>query len=676
MLGVCTTGAAMLVSATTGVVLAEGSGVEFRVGRVPPVLERSSLPLEVELPREKLEDQFAQPRDDPPTHTKDETSTKPGEHIASATSSIATHDSASPSQTIWSWVYNAARMDWILYAAAAAASIGMAICAVMEAREFGAIYDIFSQSNGSIADSSRRLIVLFVTEFGLSFSASTLLAVATNRLGQRLRESYFKAVLVQDMAFYDARRQGELMQHISEDIASIQSAVRQVFTTGLRSTMNVVVGTVSLFSVSPILSGCVLGILPILGLTAHLLGMGLQSLSKRVSRAQGYATSIANEATSNVRTVKAFVGETREEIRYRSALENAVGVKIALAMATGSFFGAIHLGMNAVQLMLCLVGSNLISSGQLAPGGMITITSQVMQLTRAFQGLSKTSTGLFKAIATCDGVFEVVCSRPALEAAAGLQTVSHDTVIGEVEFSSVDFRYPSRPLHPVLSQFSLKIPPGKVYALVGPSGCGKSTVGNLIERFYDPDKGEVLLDGTSLQLLEPKSLRKVIGLVDQSPTLFAATIMDNLRYGRPNASDDDIIEAAKAANAHQFISNFPDGYNTVLGDKGSQLSGGQRQRIAIARAILKDPNILVLDEATSALDASSERLVQDALSRLMEGRTVLIIAHRLSTVIDADVICVLSKGKVVEKGNHMDLMSLGGQYADLFRKQQKEGVVK
>ena len=240
-----------------------------------------------------------------------------------------------------------------------------------------------------------------------------------------------------------------------------------------------------------------------------------------------------------------------------------------------------------------------------------------------------------------------------------------------VVFSDVNFYYPSRPKHQVLNGLSFKIDKGNVVALVGSSGCGKSTVGNLLERFYNPVNGAVYINGLDIKKVSPNDLRKQIGLVDQQPRLFATSIIENIRYGRPTASDEEVFEAAELANADEFIKSFPDGYETQLGEQGSQLSGGQRQRIAIARAILKDPSILILDEATSALDANSERQVQEALSRVMKGRTVLVIAHRLSTIIDSDLICVINRGKVVEKGDHQELMRMNGEYAKLFRKQQR-----
>jgi ATP-binding cassette, subfamily B (MDR/TAP), member 8 len=483
------------------------------------------------------------------------------------------------------------------------------------------------------------------------------------------------------MEFFDKKRQGEILTHVSQDISSICTAVRQVFTSGLRSILTIVIGAGSMIMVSPKLAGGVFLVLPTMAGAGHLLGMGLQSLAKATNRANGLATSVVGEAVTNIRTVKAFVSEDDEVEKFSRALNKAVNLKVRMGVAAGAFFGALHLGINGMQLFLCLIGSQLISSNMIDAGSMVTATSQVMQLQRAFVSLSRTMTGLVRAMATCDGVYEVVLKEPTIEhklargndkypSAAPIEKV--DTDVGGILFSNVDFYYPTRLKHQVLNSFNLKINQGNVVALVGSSGCGKSTVGNLLERFYDPTNGSVHINGVNIKNLSPSHLRKEIGLVDQQPKLFATSVLENIRYGRPNATDEEVIEAAELANAHEFVNGFPDRYQTNLGEHGSQLSGGQRQRIAIARAILKDPSILILDEATSALDANSERQVQEALARVMKGRTVLVIAHRLSTIIDSDLICVMNRGKVIEKGSHQDLMRMDGAYAKLFRKQQEK----
>ncbi len=270
-----------------------------------------------------------------------------------------------------------------------------------------------------------------------------------------------------------------------------------------------------------------------------------------------------------------------------------------------------------------------------------------------------------KAVGASDRVFQLMDREPLVS--SGSQTP--ESLGGEVAFEGVRFAYPTRPDIDVLIDFDLVLRPGETVALVGPSGGGKSTVAALLSRFYDPDAGSIKLDGTAYVDLQPDWLRRQVGVVSQEPTLFAATVRDNIRYARPDATEEAVLAAARAANAHDFISDFPEAYDTLVGERGVRLSGGQKQRVAIARALLKDPRILVLDEATSALDAESEHLVQEALERLMEGRSTLVIAHRLSTVKDADRVLVLDSGRVVEQGSHGELLARDGLYKQLVERQ-------
>ncbi|CAM9273212.1 unnamed protein product [Lampetra planeri] len=269
-------------------------------------------------------------------------------------------------------------------------------------------------------------------------------------------------------------------------------------------------------------------------------------------------------------------------------------------------------------------------------------------------------------------VFEYLALKPTIPLAGGGRIPYH-SLTGRVDFMNISFSYPTRPGHRVLERFDLVLPPCKTVAIVGESGGGKSTVASLLERFYDPTSGVIMLDGLDIRTLDLSWLRgQVIGFINQEPVLFGSSIMENIRFGKPEASDTEVMNAAKQANAHRFITSFPDGYNTVVGERGVTLSGGQKQRIAIARALIKNPSILVLDEATSALDAESERVVQEALDRATKGRTVLIIAHRLSTIQGADLICVMSNGRIVEAGTHLELLSKGGLYSDLIRRQRAD----
>ncbi len=372
---------------------------------------------------------------------------------------------------------------------------------------------------------------------------------------------------------------------------------------------------------------------------------------------------------SSIRTVRSFARERAESDRYNTAVDRSYRLAAKRALLYGAFTGMFTVaGFGAIALVVWM-GGRMVLTGEMSMGDLTAFLLYTLTVAASLSALSGLYADLMKAMGASERVFELLDRPLGLEAGGGGVLARPR---GDVAFENVRFSYPTRPDRPVLDGFDLHIRAGEVIALVGPSGAGKSTIAALLARFYDPTSGRIAIDGTPLTTYEPGSLRAHIAMVAQEPVLFATTIEENIRYGRPGASPADIEAAAEAAHALEFISAFPEGMATPVGERGVQLSGGQKQRVAIARAILKDPAILVLDEATSALDSESEHLVQEALDRLMQGRTTLVIAHRLSTVRDADRVVVLEGGRVVEQGSHDALLARNGLYRRLVERQFEE----
>uniref|UniRef100_A0AAQ5Y3R0 Mitochondrial potassium channel ATP-binding subunit n=1 Tax=Amphiprion ocellaris TaxID=80972 RepID=A0AAQ5Y3R0_AMPOC len=424
-----------------------------------------------------------------------------------------------------------------------------------------------------------------------------------------------------------------------------------VYFQGLRSITQTVGCFVSLYVISPKLTGLTVVVLPCLVGAGALIGSFLRKLSRLAQEQVAKATGVADEALGNVRTVKAFAMEERELQLYAYEVDKSCDMNENLGAGIAVFQGLSNMALNCIVLGTIFAGGTLISSNEMSPGDLMSflVASQTVQ--RSLASISILFGQMVRGLSSGARVFEYLALQPTIPLCGGGRIPYH-SLTGRVDFMNISFSYPTRPGHQVLQKFSLTLPPSKTVAIVGESGGGKSTVASLLERFYDPTSGVIMLDGLDIRTLDLSWLRgQVIGFINQEPVLFGSSIMENIRFGKPEATDAEVINAAKQANAHRFITGFPDGYNTVVGERGVTLSGGQKQRIAIARALIKNPSILVLDEATSALDAESERVVQEALDRATRGRTVLIIAHRLSTIQGADLICVISNGRIVEVRN-------------------------
>jgi ATP-binding cassette subfamily B protein len=490
---------------------------------------------------------------------------------------------------------------------------------------------------------------------------------AGERIVSRLRQKLHETILQQDIAFFDSRKSGELMNRLAADATIIQNAVTLHLSSFLQNLAIALGGFVLLIHAAPHMALGLFTVVPVMMMGAGYFGNRTQKFARASQEAWGLSAGLAAESISGIRTVRSFLQEKGEAQRYAEAVTQALHLgrlrirSIALFIAVASLLGA--LTISAVAWL----GGELVIQGKMSLGDLTSFLLYAVAVTVALGGLGSLWTEFMATLGASERVFELLDHAPGLSLAQG---VIPKTLTGEIHFQKVTFHYPTRPDVPVLKDLSFSARPGEVIALVGPSGSGKSTIVSLLSRFYDPCQGSILLDGEDLRHLDGSWLRAHIGVVTQDPFLMSASIAANIRYGRSEAPDDAMQRAAADAYADVFIESFPDGYETLVGERGLQLSGGQRQRIAITRALLKDPPILILDEATSALDAESEHLVQKALVHLMQGRTTFVIAHRLSTVQHADRVLVMEHGRIIQSGTHRTLMqNTAGVYYRLAYRQ-------
>ena len=493
-----------------------------------------------------------------------------------------------------------------------------------------------------------------------------LFTTAGERVVTRLRQNLFASLMSQEVAFFDERKTGELTNRLASDTTVLQSSVSANISMVLRNAVTALGGIAMLFYTSPALTLVMLAVVPPVAMGAVIYGRRVRKLSKEVQDALAASSEVAEESLSGVRTVRSFAAEKSEVARYQSAVEKSFELARKRVRQSSTFMGVASFSAFAAAVAVFWYGGRLVVDGKLTVGGLTSFLVYSMFVAFALGALTELWADFMKASGASERVFELMDRQPAMPASGGERPAHTE---GRVQLQDVRFTYPARPDVPVLQGIELNIEPGEVVAIVGPSGSGKSTIASLLGRLYDPQGGRILLDGKDLKELDPEWLRQQIGVVAQEPLLFSSSIADNIRYGKAGASMAEIEAAAKAANAHDFITRFPERYDTLVGERGVQLSGGQKQRVAIARAMLKDPRLLILDEATSALDAESEHLVKEALDRLMKGRTTLIIAHRLSTVMDADRVMVLEGGKIVQSGSHAALMGQDGLYRRLVERQ-------
>lgn len=517
-----------------------------------------------------------------------------------------------------------------------------------------------------------KLLMFYSVQGLLTFIYISLLSTVGENVAARMRIKLFDSLLRQDVEFFDTHKTGELVDRLTSDIQDFKSSFKLCISQGLRAVTQTIGCVFTLYAISPKLTVLIVTVIPAIIGVGTMMGSGLRALSKAAQDQVARSTAVADEALGNVRTVRAFAMETKENEIYSQQVELSKKMNINLGLGIGAFQGLSNVALNGIVLGTLFAGGYLMSGGEITAGDLMSFLVASQTIERSLAQMSFLFGNVVKGMSAGARAFEFINNEPKIPIKGG-KIIPYYAMYGDVEFEHVNFSYPTRAGQKVLKDFNLKVPRGTVVALVGLSGGGKSTVAALLERFYDIDDGKISIDGVSLKELDPTWLRgKAIGFINQEPVLFATSVMENIRYGRPDATDIEVIEAASMANADGFIRSFPEGYNTVLGERGVTVSGGQKQRIAIARALIKNPSILVLDEATSALDAESEQIVQAALDNVVKGRTVLIIAHRLSTIRDADIIAVVSNGQIVEQGSHDELRKKKGLYWELIRKQELE----
>lgn len=535
--------------------------------------------------------------------------------------------------------------------------------------------------DGFAADSADGLITavkFLIVLAGLMAVGTFIRFYLVSWLGERvsadIRQSVFNHLLTLHPSYFETNRSGEIMSRLTTDTTLLQSIIGSSFSMALRSTLMLIGALVMMLITSFQMTMYVLIGVPLVMVPVLIYGKRVRNLSRKSQDSIADVGTYAGEIIQHMKTVQSFTNEKQESKSFKIEVEAAFNIARKRILQRSFLITMVILMIFGGLTAMIWSGGNAVLTKAITPGELGSFVVYAFMVGSAFATISEVYGELQRAAGATERLIELIQVESEIKSPVNINVDAH-TLAPSIVFEKVNFNYPSRPDQKALDEFTLEIEAGKSLALVGPSGAGKSTIFELLQRFYDPQQGKILLDNHTLDSLDPKQLRQQMALVPQQPTLFSNNVWHNIRYGNIKATDDEVIAATKAAHAAEFIDSLPDGYGSFLGEQGVRLSGGQRQRVAIARAILKDPHILLLDEATSALDAESERHVQLALEGLMKDRTTIIIAHRLATILHVDKIAVMDKGKLIATGTHQQLLESCALYKRLADLQFNEGKI-